>query len=72
MGSAVRQLAQRSDQPEGWWADFEHDVLTCVGASGASPAQIAVSLDVSEAAVCSVISMLVEQGRIRISRVERV
>jgi DNA-binding Lrp family transcriptional regulator len=51
---------------------MEQDVLTSLGARGASPAEIAASVGVSEPAVCSVIAMLVEEGKIRITRVEAI
>ena len=56
---------------EGWWAGLDRDVLACLASRGAaSPADIAARLGISERAVCSVVSMLVCEGKIRISRVE--
>lgn len=71
MSTAVRRLLRRDDQPaDGWWTSIEEDVLTSLRPRGASPAEIAASIGVSEPAVCSVVAMLVEEGRIRITRVE--
>ena len=71
MKSAEQGRPRRDDGATGgWWASIEQDVLTSLDARSASPAEIATSIGVSEGAVCSVIAMLVEEGKVRISRVE--
>lgn len=55
---------------DGWWGALEDEVLGCLDAGGASPADIARGLGLSEAAVCSVLAMLAAEGKVRISRVE--
>ena len=72
MNTALRRVVRHEDEIDGWWVDIEHEVLACVAPRGTSPAEIAARLSMSEPAVCSVIAMLVEQGKIRISQVEAV
>ena len=57
-----------------FWTELDADVLRCLGErpGGMTPAQIGQQLRLSEAAVCSIIGMLAETGKVRICSVERV
>jgi DNA-binding Lrp family transcriptional regulator len=54
-----------------WWSDIDDAVLACLSETGgASPAEIGRRLGMSEEAAASLVSMLAQEGRVRISRVE--
>jgi len=56
---------------DGWWNEIDDQVQGCLERSGAmAPAEIARQLGISEGAVASVLSMLAQEGKLRISRVE--
>jgi hypothetical protein len=56
---------------DGWWSEIDQAVCGCVARHGAiTPAEIGRELGLSEAAVASVLALLVQRGRLRITRVE--
>ena len=56
---------------EGWWNEIDDQVQGCLERQGAmAPAEIARQLGLSEGAVASVLSMLAQEGKLRIARVE--
>jgi len=56
---------------DGWWSEIDQDVRACLERNGAmSPAEIGRQLRLSESAVSSVLSLLAQEGKLRISRVE--
>jgi DNA-binding Lrp family transcriptional regulator len=56
---------------EGWWSEIDRDVRTVLERYGSmTPAEIARLLRLSEGAVSSVLSMLAQEGKLRIARVE--
>ena len=57
-----------------FWSDLDADVLRClVGRQGEmTPAAIGRDLGMSEHAVCSILGMLAEAGRVRICSVEKI
>ncbi|HEV8584131.1 MAG TPA: winged helix-turn-helix domain-containing protein [Methylomirabilota bacterium] len=56
---------------DGWWTEIDRDVRTCLERFGPmSPREIARMLRLSEGAVASVLSMLAQEGKLRIARVE--
>ncbi|PYM27721.1 MAG: hypothetical protein DMD78_01495 [Candidatus Rokuibacteriota bacterium] len=56
---------------DGWWNEIDDQVQACLERHGAmAPAEIARQLGLSEGAVASVLSMLAQEGKLRISRVE--
>ena len=56
---------------DGWWNEIDDQVQGCLERYGAmAPAEIARQLGLSEGAVASVLSMLAQEGKLRISRVE--
>jgi hypothetical protein len=56
---------------DGWWTEIDDQVRACLERHGAlAPADIARLLGMSEGAVTSVLSMLAQEGKLRISRVE--
>lgn len=56
-----------------FWTDLDDELLRCLGErDGAiTPAEIGARLGMSEAAVCTIIAMLAESGKVRIRSVER-
>jgi hypothetical protein len=55
---------------DGWWSELDGAVMQCLaGGDGMEPAAIARQLDLSEAAVVSLLTLLVTEGRVRICRV---
>ena len=56
---------------ESWWNDIDRDVHGVLERHGSmTPAEIARMLRLSEGAVSSVLSMLAQEGKLRIARVE--
>jgi hypothetical protein len=56
---------------DGWWTEIDEQVRTCLERNGAmAPAEIARQLGLSEGAVASVLSLLAQEGKLRIARVE--
>jgi DNA-binding Lrp family transcriptional regulator len=56
---------------DGWWNDIDGDVRGALEQYGPmTPAEIARLLRLSEGAVSSVLSMLAQEGKLRIARVE--
>jgi hypothetical protein len=56
---------------DGWWTEIDDQVRACLERHGAlAPAEIARHLGLSEGAVVSVLSLLAQEGKLRISRVE--
>ena len=56
---------------DGWWNEIDDQVQNCLERYGAmAPAEIARQLGLSEGAVASVLSMLAQEGKLRIARVE--
>ena len=56
---------------DGWWNEIDDQVQACLERHGAmAPAEIARQLGLSEGAVASVLSMLAQEGKLHITRVE--
>jgi predicted ArsR family transcriptional regulator len=56
---------------DGWWTEIDDAVRACLERNGAmTPAQIARQLGLSEGAVGSVLSLLAQEGKLRIAQVE--
>jgi hypothetical protein len=56
---------------DGWWSEIDRDVHSCLARFGPmSPGDLARQLRMSEGAVSSVLSLLAQEGKLRISRVE--
>jgi hypothetical protein len=56
---------------DGWWNEIDDQVRQCLERQGAmAPADIARQLGLSEGAVMSVLSLLTQEGKLRIARVE--
>ena len=56
---------------DSWWQDIDRDVRSVLERYGSmTPAEIARMLRLSEGAVSSVLSMLAQEGKLRIARVE--
>lgn len=56
---------------DGWWTEIDDQVRACLERHGAmAPADIARQLGLSEGAVASVLSLLAQEGKLRISQVE--
>jgi hypothetical protein len=56
---------------DSWWNDIDGDVRAVLERYGSmTPAEIARMLRLSEGAVSSVLSMLAQEGKLRIARVE--
>ena len=57
-----------------FWTDLDDELLRCLGERGGAvtPAELGARLGMSEAAVCTIIAMLAETGKVRILSVERV
>jgi hypothetical protein len=56
---------------DGWWTEIDDQVRSCLERHGAmAPAEIGRQLGLSEGAVISVLSMLAQEGKLRIARVE--
>jgi hypothetical protein len=56
---------------EDWWTEIDDAVRGCLERNGPmAPSEIAGQLGMSEGAVCSVLSLLAQEGKLRIARVE--
>jgi predicted transcriptional regulator len=57
-----------------FWSELDADVLRCLTERHGemTPPEIGRDLGISEHAVCSIIGMLVEKGKVRICSVERI
>lgn len=56
---------------DGWWTEIDRDVRACLERFGPmSPCEIARQLRLSEGAVASVLSLLAQEGKLRIAKVE--
>ena len=56
---------------DSWWNDIDRDVHGVLERHGSmTPGEIAHALQLSEGAVSSVLSMLAQEGKLRIARVE--
>jgi DNA-directed RNA polymerase specialized sigma24 family protein len=56
---------------EDWWTEIDDQVRDCLRRHGEmAPAEIARRVGLSEGAVASAVSLLAQQGKLRISRVE--
>jgi hypothetical protein len=56
---------------DGWWKEIDDQVRTCLEHHGAlAPADMARLLGLSEGAMTSVLSLLAQEGKLRIARVE--
>jgi DNA-binding Lrp family transcriptional regulator len=56
---------------DSWWYDIDRDVRSVLERHGSmTPTEIARMLRLSEGAVSSVLSMLAQEGKLRIARVE--
>jgi predicted ArsR family transcriptional regulator len=56
---------------DGWWNEIDDQVRHCLERHGAmAPIEIARQLGLSEGAVASVLSLLAQEGKLRIARVE--
>jgi hypothetical protein len=56
---------------EDWWTEIDEPVRDCLKRHGEmAPAEIARRIGLSEGAVASAVSLLAQQGKLRISRVE--
>ena len=56
---------------DGWWTEIDDQVRACLERHGAmAPGELARQLGLSEGAVISVLSLLAQEGKLRIARVE--
>lgn len=56
---------------DGWWTEIDDQVQASLERQGAmAPAELARQLGLSEGAVISVLSLLAQEGKLRIARVE--
>lgn len=56
---------------DGWWTEIDDQVRACLEQHGAmAPADLARRIGLSEGAVVSVLSLLAQEGKLRIARVE--
>ena len=57
-----------------FWSELDGDVLRCLGEQRGemTPAELGRRLGISEPAVCSILAMLAETGKVRIRSVERI
>jgi predicted ArsR family transcriptional regulator len=67
----AESATSEEDAMDGWWNDIERDVRAVLERHGSmTPAEMARLLRLSEGAVSSVLSMLAQEGKLRIARVE--
>ena len=56
---------------DGWWTEIEGQVRRCLERNGGmTPAELARQLGLSESEVASVLSLLANEGKLRIAQVE--
>jgi predicted ArsR family transcriptional regulator len=56
---------------DGWWSEIDDQVQTCLKRHGTmTPAELAGELGLSEGATISVLSLLAQEGKLRIASVE--
>ena len=56
---------------DGWWSEIDEEVRACLRRHGPlAPAEIARMLNLSEGAAASVLSLLAQEGKLRIAQVE--
>lgn len=57
-----------------FWGELDADLLRCLAErhGAMTPAEIGRTLGLSEQAVCSIVGMLAEAGKVRINSVERI
>ena len=57
-----------------FWTDLDDELLHYLGEQdgAVTPAELGARLNMSEAAVCTIVAMLAESGKVRIRSVERV
>lgn len=56
---------------DGWWSEIDQEICDGVARHGPiAPADLARQLGLSESALASLLSLLVQQGRLRITRIE--
>ena len=69
-GKVSRVIAAAID----FWSELEADVLRCLAepSGETTPAELGRRLGMSEQAVCAILAMLAEAGKIRIRSVERI
>jgi hypothetical protein len=67
--NVLRPRAQEMTM-DGWWTEIDDQVRRCLEHGAMAPRDIARQLDLSEGAVISVLSLLVQEGKLRIARVE--
>jgi biotin operon repressor len=61
------------DRNDDWWSLLDNEVLDCLGCGRPlSPEELGDKLGMSAAAAASLVTMLVSDGRVRITSVERV
>ena len=65
--------ALRTDVGDDWWGDLDASVLSYLSQrGGASPDEIGRAVGLSSGSAASVVAMLVNEGKVRITRVEAV
>jgi hypothetical protein len=70
-GYGDQSATSKEDAMDSWWQDIDRDVRSVLERYGSmTPAEIARMLRLSEGAVSSVLSMLAQEGKLRIARVE--
>jgi hypothetical protein len=70
-GYGDESATSKEDAMDSWWYDIDRDVRMVLERHGSmTPAEIARMLRLSEGAVSSVLSMLAQEGKLRIARVE--
>lgn len=69
-GKVSRVIAAAID----FWSELDADVLRCLAERPGemTPAELGRRLGMSEHAVCSILAMLAEAGKVRIRSVERI
>lgn len=69
-GGTTMRFAAETD----FWNELDAEVLGCLaeGQGAVTPAELSGRLGMSESAVCSILAMLAETGKVRIHSVERV
>jgi hypothetical protein len=67
---ALMRISTETD----FWTEMDDDVLRCLAERPGemTPAELGSRLGMSDSAVCSVLAMLAETGKVRIRSVERI